>query len=97
MKKSALLLMLGLGAALLLAAPSKANAQVFIGVHIGPVAPRPAYVVVHPRPYPRVYYRPRAVVAPVYVRPAPRFYYRERWYPRPVVYRRYVAPGCFRR
>jgi hypothetical protein len=104
MKKHMVLAMLGVAIALAVAAPSKANAQVVIGVRIGaPVVARPVYVVTRPRPYSYAYYpRPYAVApvvapvfAPVYVRPAG-YYYRGRWCPRPV-YRGYVNPRYFRR
>ncbi|HXZ80528.1 MAG TPA: hypothetical protein VEG30_11400 [Terriglobales bacterium] len=106
MAKRAILAMLGLMAVMALAAPSKARAQVFVGVHVGPVVPRPgyvvvpprpAYVVVSPRPYPIVSYpRPYGFV-PAYVGPVPGYYYRGRWCPRAYVYRGYVAPPYFRR
>ena len=79
------------------AAPSKASAQVFVSVRVGPVVPRPSYVVVHPRPYPYAYYPRPVVFAPVYVRPVRGYYYRETWRPRPVVYRGYARERCFRR
>jgi hypothetical protein len=93
-----------LAVAMIVAAPTKADAQVVVAVRIGPVVPRPAYVVVHPRPYPYAYYphpyaydRRPVVVAPVIVPRAAGYYYRGRWYPRPYAYRGYVGPRHFRR
>ena len=53
MKKTTLLAMLGLAAALTLAIPSQAHAGVVVGIGVGPVAPVPVYghVYVGPRPY----------------------------------------------
>jgi hypothetical protein len=102
MKKGMIFSVLGLAIAMIFATPSQANAQVFVGVHIGPVVPRPAYVVVQPRPYVYPYaYDPRPVVvtpayvAPVYVRSG--YYYRGRWCPQPYGYRGYYGPRYFRR
>jgi hypothetical protein len=100
MKKWTLFAMLGLAGAMIFATPSKANAQVVVGVRIGHVVPRPGIVAVAPRPYyPYVYHpRPRPVVfVPPYVRPVSRFYYRGRVYPRPYGYRPYYGPRYFRR
>ena len=99
MKKWTLFAMLGLAAAMILATPSKANAEVFVGVRIGRVVPRPGFVVaVAPRPYYPYGYRPRPVViVPAYVRRVPRFYYRGRVCPRPYAYRPYYGPRYFRR
>ncbi len=98
MKKWTILTMLGLAMAITVMATAKANAEVVVGVRIGRVVPRPAYVVVVPRPYYRsAYYPGPVVVAPGYVRPAPGFYYREHWCPRPYAYRRYDGPRYFRR
>ena len=87
MTKKMVLAMFGLAIALAVASPVKANAEVAIGVNIGPVFARPAYgyVYVHPRPY--VYARSYGY-APVYVYPgySARYYgrfdrdYRERNY-----------------
>jgi hypothetical protein len=81
---------------MIFAAPSKANAGVFVGVHIGgPRYARPAYVIA-PRPYyPYAYYPRPVVVEPGYA--APGFYYRGRWCPRPYAYRGYYGPRYFRR
>ena len=96
MKKLTILATLSLAAAMVFAAPSKANAEVFVGVRVGRVVPRPAYVVVAPRPYYPYAYRPRPVVfTPAYV--APGYYYRGRWCPRPYTYHRYYGPRYFRR
>jgi hypothetical protein len=98
MKKWTILATLSLAAAMVFATPAKANAEVFVGVRIGRVVPRPAYVAVVPRPYygyPYAYYPRPVVVAPAYV--APGFYYRGRWCPRPYAYRRYYGPRYFRR
>ena len=80
MKKTSLLLVLGLAAILGTAAVPKANAGVVVGVSVG------APVYVHPG---RVYVE-RPYVAPVYVAPAP--YVAFRAYP-PVYRRAYVAPA----
>jgi hypothetical protein len=102
MKKAMIFSALGLAIAMIFATPSKANAQVSIGVRIGgPVfVPRPAYVVA-PRPYyPYGYYSRPVVVAPAYVAPVyirPRYFYRGRWVPRPYAYRGYYGPRYFRR
>ena len=102
MKKRMIFSVLGLAIAMIFATPSKANAQVSIGVRIGgPVfVPRPAYVVA-PRPYyPYGYYSRPVVVAPAYVAPVyvgPRYFYRGRWVPRPYAYRGYYGPRYFRR
>jgi hypothetical protein len=94
MKKQTILAMLALAVAMIFAAPSQANAGVFVGVRVGPVVPR-GYVVVAPRPhYPYAYY-PRPVVVAPYV--APGFYYRGRWCPRPYAYRGHYGPRYFRR
>ena len=51
MKNRTIFALLGLAVAMIFAAPSKASAEVFVGVRIGsPRYSRPAYVVV-PRPY----------------------------------------------
>jgi hypothetical protein len=92
MKHKTLFAMLGLAVAMIFAAPSKANAGVFVGVRVGP---RPAYVVVAPRPYRYAYYPPRVIVAPAYAGPG--FYYRGRWCPRPYAYRGFYGPRYFRR
>jgi hypothetical protein len=91
MTKWTILATLGLAMAMVFATTSKANAEVFVGVQIGRVVPRPAYVVVAPRPYYPNVYRPRPVVV------APGFYYRGRWCPRPYAYRGYYGPRYFRR
>jgi hypothetical protein len=110
MKKGMIFSVLGLAIAMIFATPSKANAQVSIGVRIGGpvfvprpayvVAPRPAYVVA-PRPYyPYGYYSRPVVVAPAYVAPVyvgPRYFYRGRWVPRPYAYHGYYGPRYFRR
>jgi len=69
MMKSTIFAVLGLAAALTLAAPQKANAGVIIGVGVG----RPAYgyVVAHPRPF---FYAHPYAYAPGYVAPAYGFY-----------------------
>jgi hypothetical protein len=96
MKKWTILATLGLAVAMVFATPSKASAEVFVGVRVGRVVPRSAYVVVAPRPYYPYAYRPRpVVVAPAYV--APGLYYRGRWRPRPYAYRGYYGPRYFRR
>lgn len=97
MTKRTIFWVLGLAIAMMVATPSKANAQVFVAVHVGPVVPRPAYVVVHPRPYPYAYYSRPVVIARPYVRPVAGFYYRGRWCPRPYAYRGYAGPRYFRR
>jgi hypothetical protein len=95
MTKKSLLPLLGLALAMVFAAPSKANAEVFVGVNIGPVVARPGYVYAA-RPYPYRYYGPRVVVAPpVVVRPWGG-YYHPRYYGRPYA-RRYYAPHYYRR
>ncbi|HKV81246.1 MAG TPA: hypothetical protein VJP02_24075 [Candidatus Sulfotelmatobacter sp.] len=80
MKKTGLLLVLGLAAILGTAAVPKANAGVIVGVSVG------APVYVHPA---RVYVPPRPYIARAYVAPAP--YIAFRAYP-PVYRRAYVAP-----
>jgi len=97
MKKTSLLLILGLAQILTSAAVPKANAGVVVGVGVGapvyvrPVRPYP-YVVPAPyiRPVPYAAYVPAPVYPRVYVRPAP-VYYRN-WYPR-----RYVVRQDFHR
>jgi hypothetical protein len=94
MTRNAILPLLGLAVAMVFASPTKASAEVYVGVNIGPVVPRPGYVVVGPRPYAYRYSRPRVVVAPVVVRPG--YFYRERCYPRYYA-RRYYGPRYFPR
>jgi hypothetical protein len=94
MTRKAILPLLGLAVAMIFASPTKAGAEVYVGVNIGPVVPRPGYVVVAPRPYPYSYYRSRVVRVPVVVRPG--YPYRGRWYPRYYA-RRYYGPQYFRR
>jgi hypothetical protein len=106
MTRKAILPLLGLAVALIVAAPARANAQVFVGVRGGPVFGPRAYVAVAPRPYEYGYYGPRvAVVAPPYaygyygprvVVPVRPRYYGDRWYPR-YYGRRDYAPRYFRR
>ena len=97
MKKQIILAILGLAVVMVFAAPSKASAEVVVRVQVRRVVPRPAYVVVAPRPYyPYAYYPRPVVIAPRYVRPLG-FYYRERWCPRPYAYRGYYRPHYFRR
>ena len=98
MKKWTMLAMLSLAVAMVFATPSKASAEVFVRVRVGRAVPRPAYVVVTPRPYYPYAYYPRPVVfAPAYVRPVRGFYYRGRWCPRPHANRGYYGPRYFRR
>jgi len=97
MKKRTILAVLGLAVAMTLAKPAKASAGVVVGVRVGPVVPRPGFVVVHPRPYPYGYYRRPVVFAGAYVPPVGGFYYRGRWCPRPYAYRPYYGPRYFRR
>ena len=92
MTRKAILPLLGLAVAMIFAAPTKASAQVFVGVHIGPVVRRP-YAVVAPRPYAYEYYGPRVFAGPV-VRP--NYFYREHYYPRYYA-RRYYGSRYFRR
>jgi hypothetical protein len=94
MTRKAILPLLGLAVAMIFASPTKASAEVFVGVNIGPVVPRPGYVVVAPGPYAYRYYGPRVVAAPVVVRPG--YFYHGRWYPRYYA-RRYYGPRYFRR
>ena len=94
MTRRAILPLLGLAVAMVFASPPKAGAEVYVGVNVGPVVPRPGYVVVARRPYPYRSYRPRVVVAPVVVRPG--YFYRERCYPRYYA-RRYYGLRYFRR
>jgi hypothetical protein len=99
MKNKTLLATLGLAAAMIFAAPSKAHAGVFVGVNIGRpiVVARPGYVVA-PRPYyPYGYYSRPVVVAPAYYPPPARVFYRGHRYPRPYAYRPYYGPRYFRR
>jgi hypothetical protein len=85
MKKTSLLLVLGLAAILGTTAVPKANAGVVVGVTVGaPVYVHPARVYVAPP------YVAPAYVAPAYVTPAP--YVAFRAYP-PVYRRAYIAPG----
>jgi hypothetical protein len=93
MKKTSLLLTLGLALMLASAATPKANAGVVVAVGVGaPVYVRPVrpYPYVVPAPYvapvPYTAYVPAAVYRRVYVAPA-RVYYRN-WYPRRYVVRR---------
>jgi hypothetical protein len=102
MKNKAMWATLGLAVAMIFAAPSKANAGVFVGVRIGGpvVVARPVYVRVVPRPYYGYgygyrYCRRPVVVAPAYVPPVV-YYHREHWGPRPYAYRGYYGPR-FRR
>lgn len=89
MKKTSLLLVLGLAAMLGTAAVPKANAGVVVGVSVGaPVYVHPARVYVGPR------YVVPAYVAPAYVAPAPYVAFRAC----PPVYRRaYVGPRSYGR
>jgi hypothetical protein len=92
MIKKSILPLLGFALAMIFSTPNKANAEVFVGVNIGPVIPRPGYVLVARRPYAYRYHRPRVVAAP------PRgYFYRGRWYPRPYARRYYYGPRYFRR
>ena len=101
MKKWTRFAIFGLAMAMTLVATPRANAaEIVVGVRIGRVVPRPAYVVVAPRPYYPYAYRPYprpVVVVPAYVRPAPRYYYRGRVYPRPYAYHPHHGPRYFRR
>jgi hypothetical protein len=103
MTKRAIFAALSLAVAMVLAAPSKASAGVVVGVgvRVGPVVARPAYVVAHPRPYAYGYYSRPVVVAPAYAPPVAGFYYRGRWCPRPYVSpyvnRGYYSPRYYRR
>ena len=103
MIRKAILPLLGLALAMVLASPTKAGAEVYVGVNIGPVvrrpgyvvlAPRPCYVVLAPRPYAYRYYGPRFAPAPVVVRRG--YFYHGRWYPSYYA-RRYYGPRYFRR
>lgn len=81
MKKTSLLMVLGLALVAASAAAPKANAGVVVGVQVG------APVYVHPaRPY---FYGPRVYVGPRYVAPQPYV----RYVPAPLYPRAYVAPG----
>jgi hypothetical protein len=80
LKKTSLLLVLGLAVILGTTAVPKANAGVVVGINVG------APVYVHPA---RVYVAP-PYVAPAYVAPAPYFGFRA--YP-PVYQRAYIAPA----
>jgi hypothetical protein len=80
--------------AVLLVAPTTANAQVVVGVGVGPVIPRPyGYVAVRPGPY-VVAPTPYVAVSPGYVYP---YAYPGpvlvggRWCPRPYVYHGYAV------
>ena len=85
MKKKMLLALSGLAAALILSSPTKASAGVVVGVGVGPVYARPAYVA---RPY---VYAP--AYTPGYVYPVwGRGFYRERCYPGVYAYRGYRRP-----
>ena len=97
MLKKTVIALMALVFAVALVAPAKANAQVSIGVQVGPVvAPPPyGYVVVRPSPYvvapaPYVVAPPRYVYPP-YVYPGPVVVGR-RWYPRPYPYAGYAVP-----
>ncbi len=97
MVKRTIFATLGLAFLLVMAAPSQAHAGVFVSVNVGPVVPRPAYVVGRPYAYRPVvvgpvFYRP----VPVFVRPAPVVFYRGRWCPRPYAYRGYYGPRYWR-
>ena len=48
MIRKAILPVLGLAVAMVFASPTKASAEVYVGVNIGPVVPRPGYVVLAP-------------------------------------------------
>ncbi|HSS97516.1 MAG TPA: hypothetical protein VLK33_10825 [Terriglobales bacterium] len=98
MKNKTLLATLGLAAAMVFAMPSKAHAEVFVGVNIGRpvVVARPPVVYVAPRPYYRAYYPRPVVVVPAYAPPA-RFFYRGRRSASPYAYRPYYGPRYFRR
>jgi hypothetical protein len=83
MKKTSVLLVLGLALVLASVAAPKANAGVVFGVAISaPVYPVHAYGYVGPRYYARGY------VAPAYVAPGPYVAYG----PRPIYRRYYAAP-----
>jgi hypothetical protein len=99
MKNKTLLAALGLAAAMIFAAPTKAHAEVFVGINIGrPVVVARPPVVVVPRPYyPYAYYPRPVVVAPAYYAPPARYFYRGRWHGRPYAYRSYYGPRYFRR
>ena len=81
MKKTSVLMALGIALILASAAAPKANAEVVVGITVG----TPVYVYpVHyrcfvPRPY--AAYVPAPVYPPVYVAPVPVYYYRH-LYPR---------------
>lgn len=94
MIRKAILPLLGLALAMVFAFPTKASAEVYVGVNIGPVVPRPGYVVLAPRPYAYRYYGPRFAPAPVVVRRG--YFYHGRWYPNYYA-RRYYGPRYFRR
>jgi hypothetical protein len=85
MMKKAMVAVVALMFAAVLAAPSKANAQVVFRVGVGPVvvSNAPAPVVVAPAPY--------VAYAPAYVYPAPVVYREHAWvgrgYARPYAYR----------
>jgi hypothetical protein len=82
MKKTGLLMIVGLALVLASATAPKANAEVAIRVGVGVGVP----VYVHPRPY---VYGPRVYVGPQYVVPSPYVGY----YAAPIYPRAYVAPA----
>jgi hypothetical protein len=89
MLKKAMFATVALMFATMLAAPSKASAQVVFRVGVGPVA------VVAPAPAPVVVAAPYPYVAPGYV--YPQVVVGARWYPRGYVYRGYVPRYGWRR
>ena len=94
MLKKTIIALLALVFAVLLVAPSTANAQVVVGVGVGRVFPRPyGYVAVRPAPY---VIAPAPYVAPGYVYPyayAGPVVVGGGWYPRPYAhpYRGYAV------
>jgi hypothetical protein len=92
MKKTSLLMILGLALVLGVAATPKANAGVIIGVGVGtPVYPVRAYGYFGPRYYAPSYYGPDYIARP-YIVPAP--YVDYGYAP---VYRRYYSPYRYER
>lgn len=84
MYKKIMLTVMGLIFAVALASPAKANAQVAIGVRVGPPVVRPYVYVGPPYVYGRVYVGPR-YYGPYYY--GPRYY--PRYYGHPYGYYRY--------
>ena len=92
MKKTRLVLVLGLAAILAAAAVPKANAGVVVGVNVGApafVGPVGAYGYVAPAYITPVHVGPRPYVA---FRPVPPVYRRVYGAPGPVFYRRWYGP-----